>query len=80
MALLADLRHAVTRYDRAQARGKRYNPNALGIYLGRCEEVAERVAAGESLQPVLQDAFCDRLLDRVLISLREQGYPVAPSP
>lgn len=74
--LFTDLTHAVTRYDRAQAKGKRYNLNALGIYLRRCDEVVERVAEGENLQSVLEDCFNDRLFDRVAIYLRDCGHPV----
>lgn len=76
MTLATDLAHAVTRHDRAQAKGKRYNPNALGIYLGRCNEVVERVAEGEDLQTVLEDCFNDRLLDHVVSYLRECGHAV----
>jgi hypothetical protein len=76
-ALLTDLTHAVTRYDRAQARGRSYNRNALALYLGRCDEVAAAVARGEPLQAALAAAFSDRLLDRVTIYLRGLGYPVA---
>lgn len=79
LVLRDDLAHAVTRYDRAQARGRSYNRHALGIYLGRCEDVEARVAAGEPLQAALEAEFSDRLLDRVVDYLRERGYPVAPA-
>jgi hypothetical protein len=73
-----DLAHAVTRHDRAQSRGKSHNRNALGIYLGRCDDIVARVTSGESLQAAIETEFCDRLRDRVLIYMRDLGYPVAP--
>lgn len=61
--LRATLNHAVTRYDRRRAGRKGYNPNALGIYLGRVDEVVRRVTAGADLAATLDDCFNDRLLD-----------------
>lgn len=76
--LRQDLNHAVTRYDRAQARGRSYNPNALALYLARVDEVVDAYLRGATVQAAIDAAFSDRLLDRVLIALRDAGWPVAP--
>lgn len=65
MSLEQQLSHIVTRWDRRQSTRKGYNPYALAIYLGRCEDIAREVAAGATLQKALEDNFNDRLLDFV---------------
>jgi hypothetical protein len=72
--LVQFLRHAATRYDRAQAGKKGYNPHALGLYFGRIEgEVMPALAAGVSLEDALTDAFNDRLRDHMLKAVATLG-------
>ena len=78
----ADLNHAVTRYDRAQeakaAKNRRayYNPNALAIYLGRVQEIAERVERGADLGVEIEHGLNDRLRDYVIKYMRDRGHTV----
>lgn len=66
------LTHAVTRYDRAEAakaaRNRRayYNPYALGIYLGRVDDIMADLEKGSTLEDAVAAAFNDRLRDHVL--------------
>lgn len=77
--LLRDsLTHAVTRHDRAQARGRYYNPNALGLYLARVDEVVADYRRGMTVQAAVEAGFSDRLLDRILLHMQREGWPVAP--
>jgi hypothetical protein len=70
--LSAELAHCVTRYDRMQQEKAERNPKfyyneyALGIYLGRCENVIDSVSKGESLEAAITSGFNDRLRDHIL--------------
>ena len=64
-----DLTHALTRYDRAQSTRKGYNHYALGIYLGRVDDVLARVAHGKSVADALRANYNDRLLRQLLDAL-----------
>lgn len=70
--LPADLAHAVTRFDRARASRRGYNPNALALYLERAAEVAAEVADGASVRAAVSRGFNDRLRDSVLAYLEER--------
>lgn len=74
--LATHLAHAVTRYDRMQEGKKGYNRYALGIYLGRVNDIVEEVAHGVQLQAALNDGFNDRLRDFVINYMADKGYPV----
>lgn len=74
MSLYRQLAHAVTDWDIRQAKSKSYNRHALGIYLGRCEEIAAEVENGRDTREAILDGFTDRLRDYVLKSL---GMPIA---
>jgi hypothetical protein len=75
------LSHAVTRWDRLQAakasRTPRayYNPNALGIYLGRVEETIALVQRGTGIEEALRSGFNDRLLDFLLRAVATGQLP-----
>lgn len=63
------LEHTVTQFDvreeKAAAKSKRrgqHNIYALGIYLGRVDDVIIAVDAGTSIARALHDSFSDRLL------------------
>lgn len=60
------LAHAVTAYDRKQSTRPHYNANALGIYLGRAEDVAAAIAAGASPRDAICDGFCGPLQTFIL--------------
>jgi hypothetical protein len=60
------LAHAVTAYDRRQATRAHYNVNALGIYLGRAEEVAAAIDAGAAPADAIRDGFCGPLQTFIL--------------
>jgi hypothetical protein len=57
----ARLAHAVTAYDRRQSTRRDYNANALGIYLGRADDVAARIDAGDAPRDAICDGFCGPL-------------------
>ena len=60
------LSHAVTAWDRKQATRAHYNANALGIYLGRAEDVAAAIAAGEDPRGAIREGFCGPLQTFIL--------------
>ncbi len=72
MTLRQKLNHAVTEYDRRQeARAKKskrgyYNHYALGIYLGRLDEVCNEIDGGADIRKTIEANFNDRLLTCVL--------------
>jgi hypothetical protein len=73
--LYSDLASAVTQYDIRQSRKRYYNHHALGIYLGRVEEIVAQVEAGADLRTAITAGFCDRLRDHVLrsVSIKPEG-------
>lgn len=66
------LQHAVTRYDRKQENKRGYNRYALAIYLGRVDEVFNRMAEGSNLRDAICRTYNDRLVDHVLKAVHEQ--------
>ena len=70
MNILAELTHAVTRYDRRQSRGARYNPYALGQYLMRVDEIVADIEAGADMRQAICAAFSGSLLNSVLRSMK----------
>lgn len=75
--LKRDLEHAVTRYDRQQennARNRSYNPNALGIYLRRVDDIIADVEAGMEWKEAVTRGFTDRLRDYVLSYMINHGH------
>jgi hypothetical protein len=65
-ALKQALAHAVTRYDRKQEKRKNYNPYALGIYLGRVDDIVAHVKGGAPVEIAIRREFNDRLADFVV--------------
>jgi hypothetical protein len=63
--LRADLAHAFTAYDRRQEKRADYNRYALARYLEAADEIATRVAQGESLDSALRGKLNGRLLASV---------------
>ncbi len=61
-----ELTHVLTQWDRKQSSRKDYNRYALGIYLGRVDDVVERLARGESMMQAFRANFNDRLLQHVI--------------
>lgn len=66
----AALAHAVTRYDREQearasGKGRYYNPNALGLYLGRVEDVAKAMKSGVPHADAINANFNGALANRL---------------
>ena len=67
------LQTAITEYDRRQSRGRRYNPNALGLMLGALQDAERDVERGASLARALYDNFQDTLLSALE---RSVGLPL----
>jgi len=67
----AAIMHAITAYDQRQARGKYYNPNALGLYCGAMNDAFAAVQGGTALRAALVRHFTGRLLDAVLMAVGE---------
>lgn len=64
------LAHAVTRYDREQSdkadrKGSYYNPNALGLYLGRVGDVAKAIKGGMPAEHAINANFNGALANRL---------------
>lgn len=66
MTLKLKLVSAATQYDARQSRTRFYNPNALGIYLGRIDEVCRDIEAGMNPRTAIMCGFNDRLLTVML--------------
>lgn len=72
--LKQQLIHAVTAYDRRQAKRQGHNPYALGICLERVDEIMTDIEHGADPRLAIIAGFSDRLRDHVLRSL---DYPIA---
>lgn len=70
----ARLIHAVTEYDRRASGRRGYNPNALGIYMERVDEVVADIAKGATPRKALCAGFNDRLLDHCLKAIGEPPF------
>jgi hypothetical protein len=64
---------AATTFDRRASGRRGYNPNALGLYLGRIDEVVAEVAAGKPLREAVVHGFNDRLREALLRAVGEPG-------
>lgn len=74
MEIKFKLMQALTAYDRRQSKTKHWNPNALGIYFQRVNEVCADIAAGAKVRDAILAGFNDRVLD---VCLRAVGQPEA---
>lgn len=77
----AALSHAVTRYDREQearagAKGSHYNRYALGLYLGRVEDVAKAIKGGTPHADAINANFNGSLANRLHKALGTGGKDV----
>jgi len=73
--LKRDLEHAVTRYDRnQQSRSRSYNPNALGLYLNRVDDIIGFVDEGMDWKAAVTRGFTDRLRDFVIRYMEQHGH------
>lgn len=63
--------HAVTQYDVRQARGKRYNPYAMGQYLRRVDDICEDIAAGAAPRDAIVAGMTGPLLACCLKAIGE---------
>jgi hypothetical protein len=69
----ATLLNTVTEYDRRQAKGKRYNPYALGHYAEALGRVDRYVSMGHDLRSAIVTCFIGPLCDKLL---KSAGLPV----
>jgi hypothetical protein len=65
------LGHAVTRYDRKQAKRKDYNIYALGLYLLACDRVQVSIADGLTPLEAIQEHFTGKLEAFVIKFMQE---------
>lgn len=75
------LSHAVTRYDREQsarasAKGTYYNPNAIGLYLGRAADTAKAIKGGALHADAINANFNGSLANRLHKALGTGGKDV----
>ncbi len=61
---------AATKYDARQAKGKHYNPYALGHYLARIDDIEKDVANGATLRDALCAGFTGSLLNAMLRAVK----------
>lgn len=57
---------AATKYDARQAKGKRYNPYALGQYFARIDEIEKDITNGASPRDAICAGFTGSLLNAML--------------
>lgn len=62
---------AVTQYDIRQARGKRYNPYAMGQYLQRVDDICDDIAKGASPRAAIVAGMTGPLLACCLKAIGE---------
>jgi len=77
----AALAHAVTGFDRqqsarAEAKGTYYNPNALGLYLGRVGDVVKDIKGGASHADAINNNFNGALANHLHRTLQTGGTDV----
>lgn len=73
--------HVVTAYDREQmgrssGKGRYYNPNALGLYLGAVERAAGEIKGGASHGDAINNNFNGPLANRLHKALKTGGRDV----
>lgn len=66
--------HAVTAYDRRESTKASYNRYALGIYLGRVDDVQRDIDAGASVRAAIVAGFTGILRDAVLRGVGEPKF------
>lgn len=72
----AKLVHAVTEFDRKASTRRGFNPYALGIYLGRVDDVIADINKGATPRKALCAGFSDRLLDHCLKAIGEKPFKI----
>lgn len=60
------LRSVLIAHDKREARGNRYNPHALALYMEALQSVDEEVSKGVDIKIALELHFCGRLLEKLL--------------
>ncbi len=65
--------HALTRYDAKQSGKRGYNPNALGIYFARVDDICADITNGASVRAAIVAGMVGRLQD---VALRAVGEPI----